>query len=621
MATVDEEPPFSDVVLDSKERVLPSYEEYFKRQQHCDVTLKLKDGSQLPAHKVFLSNKSRYFSTVFHEFENGSKDLYELDFEDEHCTLPAIFEHAYGSNITLNEQTAIYLLDTAQEFLFDELGLEITEFLKENINSENISFYLTQAAACKRNGCTLFLAKTISEQWKELEESGVLKTIGSVPLKAMIQLIKGWSRHPDHYPNLWKVLSTYLKANHHLPKEEKNEILSNVMVAKFPFGVLNRVQKQLGIEWVIDAYRTRLLTTEMLLLNMSSLPSAEDRRMALSDLVEYISTAGSFRNLFLLAAQSCDPATLRMLYTCNPKDRSNEYGETPLHLAAYGGNLAVVEYILDNRKESIDDKDNDGNTPFLEACWRGHLKTAQYLENNGADIFAIDANANNAIHYAARNKNPNVLNYLLNKMKNRLNEKNNFGESPIMHAVCGPEETIEPLFKALQLNEKSDLGHDAPAYPPNESWIRLMECLTMLVQNGANISETTPAGTTLLHLGAMWGKTELLEWLQEAGSQVFKQDQNGNTLLHYGASNQREKTLHYMLIDQGFDANGTNKTGTSALHLAVYIGNTIAVQKFVAEGGDPDKKDGQGRSAVDIAKSHQEKRDELLKSLNRFSES
>ena len=52
---------------------------------------------------------------------------------------------------------------------------------------------------------------------------------------------------------------------------------------------------------------------------------------------------------------------------------SNEEGETPLHLAAYHGHLAICEVII-QELENVDPEENDGSTPLHVAAKRGHLE-------------------------------------------------------------------------------------------------------------------------------------------------------------------------------------------------------------------------------------------------------
>jgi len=51
----------------------------------------------------------------------------------------------------------------------------------------------------------------------------------------------------------------------------------------------------------------------------------------------------------------------------------NNYGWTPLHLAAYSGNLDLVKYLIDDKKADFNVKANDGWTPlhwlFLMVNW------------------------------------------------------------------------------------------------------------------------------------------------------------------------------------------------------------------------------------------------------------
>jgi len=76
-------------------------------------------------------------------------------------------------------------------------------------------------------------------------------------------------------------------------------------------------------------------------------------------------------------------------------------GKGILHIAAYEGYLDIVEYILDNKIVTIDNKDKMKRTPLIHAVMNGHSHVVNYLLSKGCSYDLPDSSSNYPIHYAA----------------------------------------------------------------------------------------------------------------------------------------------------------------------------------------------------------------------------
>jgi ankyrin repeat protein len=77
-------------------------------------------------------------------------------------------------------------------------------------------------------------------------------------------------------------------------------------------------------------------------------------------------------------------------------------GMTPLHLAAINGHRDVAVLLLANKAE-VDAKDNDGLTPLHRAAEMGHSDVAAVLLANKADVNAKDGSGRTPLYFAATN--------------------------------------------------------------------------------------------------------------------------------------------------------------------------------------------------------------------------
>ena len=125
--------------------------------------------------------------------------------------------------------------------------------------------------------------------------------------------------------------------------------------------------------------------------------SPREARAELADLgIDY--TAESF----FRAAYEGDLTVVKLFVETgmSVNTRAGDLGLTVLHVAAGGGHLAVVKFLV-GAGVSLTDTDKGGNTALLRAAWQGHLAVVEFLVGSGADMDARDNNGRTALHYAA----------------------------------------------------------------------------------------------------------------------------------------------------------------------------------------------------------------------------
>ncbi|VDM80057.1 unnamed protein product, partial [Strongylus vulgaris] len=97
-------------------------------------------------------------------------------------------------------------------------------------------------------------------------------------------------------------------------------------------------------------------------------------------------------------------------------------GETPLHVAAQSCNFEAAQRIIthmagtctpDEIRDYINQRTNNGWSPLLEACARGHTGVAQLLLQHHARIDVFDENGRTALHLAALNGHLAIVHILL----------------------------------------------------------------------------------------------------------------------------------------------------------------------------------------------------------------
>jgi len=122
-------------------------------------------------------------------------------------------------------------------------------------------------------------------------------------------------------------------------------------------------------------------------------------------------------------------------------------GKNALHTAAHWGHHEVI-LLFAAYKQLLNAKDTDGNTPLIEAVYRGHPKACEALLKAGADPFITDKLGLNALLKAAQHGKHEVI-PLFATHKQLLNAKDTDGETPLLLAVFkGHPKACEALLKA-----------------------------------------------------------------------------------------------------------------------------------------------------------------------------
>lgn len=103
-------------------------------------------------------------------------------------------------------------------------------------------------------------------------------------------------------------------------------------------------------------------------------------------------------------------------------DVRNDYGETPVLLAASSGQEAVVQLLLDARKVkiSLNSRDQEGTTPLWRAALNGHTSVVKLLLSTGkvdVNVVSKSYNGRTPLWWAAKNGHHAIVKMLLDTGK------------------------------------------------------------------------------------------------------------------------------------------------------------------------------------------------------------
>lgn len=267
-------------------------------------------------------------------------------------------------------------------------------------------------------------------------------------------------------------------------------------------------------------------------------------------------------------------------------DISDRKKRTPLMVSLLAGHREMSRLILDNT--GLQDKpDMNGDRPLHIATSRGYSEIVKQLIRNGSKINSTDGLGNTALIIATRHDDKAIIEFLLSNNADHsiINKKNqsapqlaqalNLKQAKLLfqkHNISLPEKNKD--YATLDINSfQASISKSASLY---KDWplINIASVLgeakivEQLLDQGAKINATDPAGNTALHRAVSKGQLKIVRLLLSGGSNINAANQKLETPIYLAASSGQLKTIKY-LLDQGADSSLIAKNKTSPLSVAI----------------------------------------------------
>ena len=192
----------------------------------------------------------------------------------------------------------------------------------------------------------------------------------------------------------------------------------------------------------------------------------------------------------------------------------------------------------------------------------------QALEDNGFNVQSKSFDPDNALLWAARNGEEQVMRQLINGMNGR--------------TAIGPDKkTKERVTKVKSLDKSDDEGHT----PLIAASIRGHKgAAEILLFSGAKTdSRTKSERRTALHFAALRGSSQIVQVLVDAGTDLDATDAAGQTALHVVGGKDPSRIIS-ILVEAGASTEAKTLAGCTPLHLAVLEGRQDLVECFLQHG-------------------------------------
>ena len=240
--------------------------------------------------------------------------------------------------------------------------------------------------------------------------------------------------------------------------------------------------------------------------------------------------------------------SLRLVKTCltwgfDPNN-SNNFGETPLHVAAATGRKEIVETliyanadvaaidsvdrsvihnaaefgsndivkILVDRGALLDVQDNDGMTPLHLCAINGHVECVSFLVLCGADLHILDNRGESPVHKAAAIGSVDIV-HILAEHDGDMNSFNVQSFSPLHFASRNGHSGCVKMLLGFAANPNlQNKKGDTPAHLAARGGFQ--NCLAHLIEYDANMYIKNIADRTALQEAHLQGHLDVLEFIQ-----------------------------------------------------------------------------------------------------------
>jgi len=273
------------------------------------------------------------------------------------------------------------------------------------------------------------------------------------------------------------------------------------------------------------------------------------------------------------AIEENDLVAIKSSIKDNPEvlSSSNENKYTPLHLASELGHVGIVKYLV-KKGADIDSKNHLGDTPLHLAATGGdwanppsenHLTIVKFLVSNGADLNKKnDADMIPAFKAIIFKKGIIVISYLLNNGTDLSNEDDAFN---FLSRSCErgyPEIADLLLDKKIKLpvqqNRQVTLVYRA-------AYVDQLRLFNLLLEGNPDILQGREE--YIVSSSAESGSINILKLLAAKGLSLNVTNRYGNSLIHTVSQKGHLDVLN-LILDNGIDINSKNSINKTALQIA-----------------------------------------------------
>jgi ankyrin repeat protein len=217
-----------------------------------------------------------------------------------------------------------------------------------------------------------------------------------------------------------------------------------------------------------------------------------------------------------------DVAEVKRLLKAGAKvGEANNYGATPMQMAAATGNTQIIQLLLDARANA-DSPNADGQTALMEVARTGNIEAAKLLLRHGAKVNARESWGNQtALMWASARRHPQMMELLISHGAD-LNARS---------AWRNWERHVTAESRAKRTNAG---GLTPLMYAAREN---CLACVNVLIKHHVDVDLPDPDGVAPMTVAIMNTNWDIARRLIDAGADVNQWDMYGQSPLYAAVVN------------------------------------------------------------------------------------
>lgn len=304
----------------------------------------------------------------------------------------------------------------------------------------------------------------------------------------------------------------------------------------------------------------------------------------------------------LLAVQGDQKDIVQFLIGAGANVNVSVNGKSPLFVAVLNNNIEMVDLLIQNGAKIEKDLNNtysELNNPIVFAISSGNkdlIKTLLALDINVN--MTIDKNAT-LLHLAAQQGDKDIVYDLISK-KAIIDAKTFDGTTPLcVAAQNGYSDVVELLIThGADVNGKISMRPLHLAVSKGHQ-----DVVALLLEHGASVILLDKKQRTAVDIAVSSGDLESVKLLlknQNIIKGIKLKNKDNDTLLHLASKGSNVDLIKF-LMDQGYDINAMNNSGSKPIHIATREGFIEAVQFYITHGMDINESDIVNRTLLHYA--------------------